>query len=507
MPARKITSGGRTKFYDVRPHRDGDQETRRDPDQWAGPLSDQGPISKNAHLGFKLNRLSHSTQFLLVAAVVLFVSMAVLGTWVNNRITRTVLATAGADGRALIKGLIEPNVQDILPDGTLPESSHKALDKLFAGTPLSRNIVSVKIWRKDQSVIYSSMSKDVIGKSFVSTDVAKAFDGQVVAEFEDMISPESGYEQSLKTPLIEVYVPLYRAGTNEVIAVGEIYDDARELASALRASMWRTWLVVSIMFLLMLSVLYGIVRRASNTIATQRAELDNRVIDAQRMAALNAELRIVADKTRLDATEANEELLGRIGQDLHDGPVQLLSLMMLRLGQAGPKNSEDKRLKAVDAARSLAQDVVRDLRNLSSGLVLPEIRDLTLPETIRLAADRHENLTGTKVATEIETLPMKVSDALKICIYRIVQEALTNSFRHAGGAGQHVRAEQVDGAIKLTIDDTGPGVSREVLLAGKRERLGLRGIFNRALGFGGEVTIEPRPGSGTRVTVRLPIEQ
>ena len=209
------------------------------------------------------SRLSLSSQFLVAAALVLFVFMAVLGTWVNNRITRSVLATAGADGRALIQGLIEPLVQNILPDGTLPESSHRALDQLFVNTPIGRNIVSVKIWRKDQVVIYSSMSKDVIGKSFASSDVAQAFTGKVVAEFEDMISSESAYEQSLDTPLIEVYAPLFRTGTREVIAVGEIYDDAKELARELRATMWRTWVVVSVTTLLMLAVLYGIVRRAS----------------------------------------------------------------------------------------------------------------------------------------------------------------------------------------------------------------------------------------------------
>ena len=79
------------------------------------------------------------------------------------------------------------------------------MDQLFVNTPIGRNIVSVKIWRKDQAVIYSSMSKDVIGKSFASSDVAQAFTGKVVAEFEDMISSESAYEQSLDTPLIEVY--------------------------------------------------------------------------------------------------------------------------------------------------------------------------------------------------------------------------------------------------------------------------------------------------------------
>lgn len=451
-----------------------------------------------------MRRLSLSSQFLVAAALVLFVFMAVLGTWVNNRITRSVLATAGADGRALIQGLIEPLVQNILPDGTLPESSHRALDQLFVDTPIGRNIVSVKIWRKDQVVIYTSMSKDVIGKSFASSDVAHAFSGKVVAEFEDMISSESAYEQSLAKPLIEVYAPLFRTGTQEVIAVGEIYDDATELASELRASMWRTWVVVSVTTLLMLAVLYGIVRRGSKTIATQRAELDHRVNEAQQMAIQNDELRALAEATRLDANEANEALIGRIGQDLHDGPIQLVSLLMLRLTEFGPKASEEKRTKAVVAVRTLAQDIISELRTLSSGLVLPEIGNLGLRETIELAINRHENLTGTTVETKIGTLPQQVSSALKICVYRIIQESLTNSFRHAGGIGQLVVVNQEAGAIQITVSDKGKGFTTT---ARKQESLGLRGIHNRALAFGGHVVVESAERTGTTVVVTLPLNK
>ena len=451
-----------------------------------------------------MSRLSLSSQFLVAAALVLFVSMAVLGTWVNNRITRSVLATAGADGRALMQGLIEPLVQNILPDGTLPESSHRALDRLFVDTPIGRNIVSVKIWRKDQVVIYTSMSKDVIGKSFASSDVAHAFSGKVVAEFEDMISSESAYEQSLATPLIEVYAPLFRAGTKEVIAVGEIYDDARMLANELRASMWRTWLVVSLTTLLMLAVLYGIVRRGSETIATQRAELDHRVTEAQKMAIQNDELRALAEATRLDANEANEALIGRIGQDLHDGPIQLVSLLMLRLTEFGPKASEEKRNKAVVAVRALAQDIISELRTLSSGLVLPEIGNLGLRETIELAVNRHQNLTGTTVEARVGSLPQQVLGALKICVYRIIQESLTNSFRHAGGIGQLVVVNQEAGTIQITVSDKGKGFTTTVR---KQESLGLRGIHNRALAFGGHVVIGSDEQTGTTVVVTLPLNK
>ncbi len=431
--------------------------------------------------------------------------MAVLGTWVNNRITRSVLATTGADGRALIQGLIGPLIQNILPDGTLPGSVHNELDNLFVDTPIGQNIVSVKLWRRDQTVIYSSMSKDVIGKVFASTDVAKAFNGQVVAEFDDMISVESAYEQSLGLPIIEVYAPLYRTGTKEIIAVGEIYDDARELAQELRGTIWRTWLVVSITTALMLAILYGIVRRGSQTISTQRTELDHQLNAAQKWAAQNAELRAVAEKTRLNANEANEQLIGRIGQDLHDGPVQLLSLLMLRLSQLGPKASEEKRTRAVSEIRTLTESVIQELRTLSTGLVLPEIVTLSSADAMELAIYRHENQTGTKVVRRIGDLSADISDPLKICLYRIVQECLTNSFRHAGGVGQQVEANQTDSGIELTISDQGKGFSETEGLASKQEKLGLRGIHNRAQAFGGSVVVESDRQTGTRVFVTLPI--
>ena len=452
-----------------------------------------------------MRRLSLSGQFLVAAAAVLCVVMAVLGTWMNNRITRSVLATTGADGRALIQGLIGPLIQSIEPDGTLPDSVHEALDKLFVDTPIGKNIVSVKLWRKDQVVIYSSMSKDVIGKQFVSTDVAKAFEGQTVAEFDDMVSAESAYEQTLGLPIIEVYAPLYRTGTKQILAVGEVYDDARELAAELRESIWRTWLVVTITTIFMLAVLYGIVRRGSRTIRSQQAALDHQLIAANEWAEQNAELRTVAERTRLDANNANEQLIGRIGQDLHDGPVQLLSLSMLRLSQLGPKASEEKRARAVAEIQTLTENVIRELRTLSTGLVLPEIENLSPAKAIELAIYRHENQTGSRVVRRIGELSADISDPLKICMYRIVQESLTNSFRHAGGIGQQVEVAQTEIGLELTISDKGKGFPDSGEFVSKQEKLGLRGIHSRAQAFGGYVAIYSDDRTGTRVSVTLPV--
>ena len=213
----------------------------------------------------------------------------------------------------------------------------------------------------------------IIGKHFNSEDVAKAAKGHIVSEFKDMISAESAYEQSLGKSLIEVYSPLYKSGTKTVVAVGEVYEDAEDLDLQLRSSRRLTWLVVCITTLLMLSFLYLIVRRGSYTIALQRTELKERIAEAQYMASQN-------ERLRLDANEANEELLGRIGSDIHDGPIQALTLTRLRLDEIADIWSDRKKKSSVsrylDEARATLGDSIDELRHLSTGLVLPELDEL-----------------------------------------------------------------------------------------------------------------------------------
>lgn len=447
-------------------------------------------------------RFSLSTQFLGAAAVVLCISMAVLGTWVNHQITRSVLATSGAGGSHFMMGFLEAEVQNLLPDGTMPTENQARLDKLFVGTPVTESVVSVKVWRPDGTVIYSSMAKDIVGQQFVSADVAKAASGRIVAEFEDMVSSESAYEQSLNKSLIEVYAPLYKSGADQVVAVGEVYEEAGALDAQLNSSRISTWLIVCVTTLLMLAFLYLIVRRGSYTIALQRSELRERIGEAQKMAAQNEQL-------RLDANEANEELLGRIGSDIHDGPIQVLTLARFRLDeiaglQAATGSKDDAMLDSLNEARNTLANSIEELRDLSTGLVLPELGELSLSEVIALARERHENMTATQVQLALANLPGSVSEAMKICIYRIVQESLNNAFRHAGGIGQRVEAQVSGSSLVLEISDEGKASTGKNQRSAHHTRLGHRGIRNRVQAFGGTVEIAPTH-AGTKVCVSLPL--
>ena len=458
------------------------------------------------------DRLSLSTRFLTASVIVLCLSMTVLGTWVSHQITRSVMATSGADGAAFIRAMLEQHVQHIDPRGVLQPDDVAALDHLFVNTVLGERIVSVKLWLSDGStnakIIYSSMAKHTVGDEHASTDVQKAWSGELVAEFKDMISSESRYEQSLNLPLIEVYSPLYRTGTTEVVAVGEIYQEASVLAQQLRKGVVLTWVVVCLTTVLMIIVLYLIVRKASWLIHEQQSALSTKVKEAEEMATQNHSLRLAADRSRLDANEANEELLGRIGLDIHDGPIQFLTLIRFRMDEIA-HNLTDGEGSASNTSNELHElgdklsTIIDELRDLSVGLVLPELGALSLFETIKLAIERHENLTGTQVQFKYDRIPKKVPDPLKTCVYRIVQESLSNSFKHAGGHGQRVTASSADGALKLEISDEGRPTE-----AGRSSkegtRLGQRGIRSRVAAFNGTLAIEPNAVHGTRVHISIP---
>ncbi len=130
---------------------------------------------------------------------------------------------------------------------------------------------------------------------------------------------------------------------------------------------------------------------------------------------------------------------------------------------------------------------------------------MPLKAALRMAIDQHEYATGSKVTSECEGLPERVAHPLKICLYRVVQEGLSNAFRHGGGRDQRVSAWADLSAITVVIADSGPGFGKSNS-RGDHRPLGLQGIRNRVEAFGGRVHIRQRPRSGTELEVVVPME-
>ena len=148
---------------------------------------------------------------------------------------------------------------------------------------------------------------------------------------------------------------------------------------------------------------------------------------------------------------------------------------------------------------------MKEIRAISGGLVLPELDVLSLPETLKRVTSLHERRTETDVELNLGDVPNDASLPLKITIYRFVQEALANTYRHADGRGQKVRITQDLDRLYLQVSDEGPGFN---LNDSEQcdDHLGLVGMRQRIESIGGIFRIESSANLGTHVSADLPLE-
>ena len=140
-----------------------------------------------------------------------------------------------------------------------------------------------------------------------------------------------------------------------------------------------------------------------------------------------------------------------------------------------------------------------EIRSICNGLVLPQIESLDLPEILARAVRAHEQRTNLKVALSMEGSPYPLQTSEKICVYRVVQEALNNGYRHAGGSRQSVMQTFSDGRVIVDVSDAGPGFDPAAVSA---TSLGLAGLRERVESIGGRFQVESS-AKGTVVRVAL----
>ena len=445
-------------------------------------------------------------QFVLAAGITIAISMGLLALAISQRIEASMMRTAAEEGGLFTEVFLGPSAQDLANSRSLSPESVKKLDDLLAGK-LGERVKLIKIWLPDATLVYST-NKETVGGRFPSHHIDDAAKGRVTGEFDFLDAAENATESRKHVPLVEIYAPLFRTGTKEIIAVGEVYSDGRRLAADLASIQYVSIGIVGAVTAPMMLALFLMVRRASNLVNGHQATLVRKMTEAKNLAEQNDRLRQAAEDTRLDAATSNENLLARIGQDLHDGPIQLVSLLMLKLTESAsrtPSGTECDRAHDAGAA-ALTERLLTELRTISTGLVLPELDGLTASEALQLAVRQHEDATGTKVCCQIGDLPGDILPPVTICLYRIVQEGLNNAFQHGNAKGQRVKVSADTQWIIITVSDRGPGLARwEREKSRSRTGLGIAGLRNRVEALQGTFELISQRGIGTRIRVKLPI--
>ncbi|HXS75306.1 MAG TPA: chemotaxis protein CheB [Terracidiphilus sp.] len=202
---------------------------------------------------------------------------------------------------------------------------------------------------------------------------------------------------------------------------------------------------------------------------------------------------------------AQEEERRRLARELHDDFGQRVTVLGMRTNRAIEQLQKDP-LEAEQIMRSISDEVSMlnlGLREASHRLHPSVLEDLDLVAALRslISTFRDDGIDMTfRLPDDLPSLNADVSTA----IYRIAQEALRNALKHASGAPVHITLDVLDSSVQLTVRDDGPGFDLgRIRLDGG---LGILSMNERARLVNGSLVVESRPGNGTAVTVRMPIE-
>jgi signal transduction histidine kinase len=112
---------------------------------------------------------------------------------------------------------------------------------------------------------------------------------------------------------------------------------------------------------------------------------------------------------------------------------------------------------------------------------------------------------GSRVKLDVAPLPEQAALPVKITIYRVIQESLNNSYRHAGGINQQIRAFMNGDVLTLEVSDEGPGFVPQTA-ATFNGHLGLAGMRERVESLGGTFSVKSEVNEGTQVTARFALQ-
>jgi signal transduction histidine kinase/outer membrane murein-binding lipoprotein Lpp len=252
----------------------------------------------------------------------------------------------------------------------------------------------------------------------------------------------------------------------------------------LRALLWQTVLlgsVVAVIVVLRLRILEA--RSEEQRTIAQEAERQMRQLSQERDAA-------------------QEEERKHLSRELHDHVAQVLTALRMELGRIErTRPHADSRIGAsVAECKKLVDNMFRTVRDLALGLRPSMLDDFGLQAALEWHVRDFTNRCGASVELTIDGDFDSLPDRYRTCVYRAVQEALTNCIRHAKARAIKVKLTATPDQLELSVTDDGIGLDP----GRRRAGLGLHGIEERVRDLAGTMTIDRVEGGGTRLAIQMP---
>jgi len=203
----------------------------------------------------------------------------------------------------------------------------------------------------------------------------------------------------------------------------------------------------------------------------------------------------------LQMSKALEDERRSISRELHDQIGQLLTAIQMKFNKIEASTDPSERSRSVQAGKELVYKTVTAARDLAMGLRPSVLDDLGLVAALEWQVREFKRRSGIQVNLNLEGNLSEMPDGHRTCLYRIVQEALTNCGRHSEAKHVELTVQGGKDQISLTVWDDGKGFDTN---PSARRGLGLVGIEERARELGGNAEINSEPGKGTLLEVQIP---
>ncbi len=258
--------------------------------------------------------------------------------------------------------------------------------------------------------------------------------------------------------------------------------------------------------------LYGAVILASpapRRPSQQHLELMQAFTNQAGIAFQNAKLYAASRKEQDKIVQSESELRHKLARDLHDGPTQKVTGLLMQLEYIKRLLDTDpaEAKKELDQARTIAQQAAKEIRT-----ALFALRPLSLEtQGLSAALEQYGQRLRDTEHVAIQIVPgdfgSELDTSIAITVYAIIEEAIGNAIKHAPAAAIFVSLQRKENMLIAVVQDQGIGFDVEKVEASydKRTSLGLQNMRERARLIDGKLTIVSAPGQGTRVTLTVSI--
>ncbi|MGB1317244.1 MAG: sensor histidine kinase, partial [Flavobacteriales bacterium] len=228
----------------------------------------------------------------------------------------------------------------------------------------------------------------------------------------------------------------------------------------------------------------------------------------KRLAEAKRDAAIIEERERglRSIIQATEEERKRIAKDLHDGIVQSLTGLSLRLQkQSGSEKAKSAGLDVeLISTRSILDESIAEVRGISHQMMPRVLSEMGLIPALDDMLQKSLGLTEIKYDFEHHNIEnQRFKETVEISLYRICQELVNNIIKHSEAKAVSVQLLKTKSHLVLVVEDNGKGFTFDD--PNNQNGIGLMNITSRAKAIHGEVNYEPSPEQGTVASVRVPL--